>query len=238
VTSALRTSGLWADLAPEDGWALILLSTFLSPNGDVRATSDQMGHALAVPAREARRRLDRLAALRWHGLPVVMTLPKDPAPETLVLSPPLLGYEEDPSPPPPDNTLPFVPAGRDAVIANSRERYARPKDDVERAIARENGWEPVRTEASVQEPEVSTPSRDAVRRLVSLGFEKARADDLVARFGGERVHRQADWLPYRNVRDPVRFLTAAIAGDYEAPRGPRAIRDRGEARTNTGKADS
>lgn len=67
-------------------------------------------------------------------------------------------------------------------------------------------------------PTSTNPEHDSARRLLlAVGVPRDTAADLVARFEADRILRQVQWLPLRKANNPVRFLVAAIEGDYEAP---------------------
>ena len=96
------------------------------------------------------------------------------------------------------------------MIAYSRERYARPRAEVERMIAEQNGW-------ALPEDGADDATAQVRRRLLSLGVSKEQVSLLMDSFDLERIQRQLDWLPYRNARIPSHFIVAAIQGDYEEP---------------------
>lgn len=67
VTPALRTSGLLAQLPDAEAKSLLLLLTFLSPNGRLRASLDEVAEALRTSPDKSRRRVQRLAETRWQA---------------------------------------------------------------------------------------------------------------------------------------------------------------------------
>ncbi|MBV9467648.1 MAG: hypothetical protein JOZ57_00205, partial [Abitibacteriaceae bacterium] len=140
-------------------------------------------------------------------------------------------------------------AGREAVIAHSRQRYARPRREVERLIAQQNGWPlPDEGESDADQTSASAAVADVYvlpehppgqaaylrQQLLRLGVDTQTADDLLRRFGLVRIQRQLQWLPYRRVRNPAGFLIAAIEDNYEAP---LALRHQGWAQQEGAQAD-
>jgi hypothetical protein len=106
-------------------------------------------------------------------------------------------------------------AEREAVIAHSRAKYARPRLEVEREIAELNGWE--------MPEELMTPAEREVAqvrsRLRIVGLSADQASALIEQFELDQITRQLDWLPYRNARNPSGFLVAAVTDDYDPPAG-------------------
>ena len=128
-------------------------------------------------------------------------------------------------------------AHRDTVIAASRKRYARPREEVEAEIARTNGWAyPFLSRAEVyqsqeegkgehglleakEKSQDSDPHAPGLRnRLLTLGVKSEQVEMLLAQYQPERIERQIAWLPARNARNPTAFLLSAIEKDYAPPR--------------------
>ena len=211
VTPALRTSGLLLRIPAEDLRTLLLMLTFLHPNGNVQPSVTELAAAMRVPQAVARHRLRQLANFKWQDRPVVHELRRESGLDAFTPSPRILGTEtvaEVPHVSPP----PILAAGRDAVLAHSRATYARPRQEVEDEIAQRNGWRPIGA-AVVQED-----ASETVRRLQAIGIGRFEAAGLVEEFGEEKVNRQMDWLPLRGARDPARYLVAAVRGGYAPPR--------------------
>ena len=104
---------------------------------------------------------------------------------------------------------------REEVIEVSRRKYGRPRAEVERMIAEQMGWA---KPASNQQSGVTSEISDALKRqLLEVGIDEDRADSLLVDLDRERIRRQLEWLPHRQVRNPIGFLIAAIEHDYEAP---------------------
>lgn len=221
-TSALRTSGLLHALEGEDLKNLLLVLTFLHPNGWCQPTIFELAHAMRVSEAKARNRLGRLGEFQWEGKQILTELSRESgmdgyAPSPLIVEQAISAAEvlEVAEPP-------IVVAGRDAVVALSRERYARPRADVEREIAIQNGW-PLPEEIEAMHLDAATVEEEperagARRRLLGLNVPLAEVDRLLSTYPIERVLQQLLWLPYRNAKSKGRFIVAAIDGDYEEPR--------------------
>ena len=103
---------------------------------------------------------------------------------------------------------------RDEVIALSRERYATPRAEAEAIIAEQLG-------ITSAEPIPEGRKGDAFRVLLEVGIPEPEVRSLLAEFSLESIEAQLTWLPRRGARNPARFLTAAIRGDYASPDDPR-----------------
>jgi len=221
LTPALRTAGLWHALPAEELRTLLLVLTFLTPNGTVCPAVAELSAAMQAPEGKARHRLARLIALTWRGEPLLRELRRESGLDAVTVSPALLAAVDAPpqfkdAPPPPPV------AGREAVIEYSRSRYARPRQEVEAEIARFYGWDESREGEDVdrlrdQEAALPPVQRGLLAQLVRRGVDPEQALALVTERAPEAVQRQLDWLPHRHAKSPARFLVAAIAGDYEAP---------------------
>jgi hypothetical protein len=212
VTPALRTSGLLLAIPAEELRTLLLVMTFLHPNGHVQPSLSELADALRLPQGMARIRLRRLERFQWQDRPLLHELRRESGLHAFVPSTGILGAENVVKSAP-DTHPPIRAAGRDAVVAHSRATYARPRKEVEEEMARLNGWKPINAPSG-------DPEADAlVGRLVAAGLGRWEASGLIESFGKERVRRQLDWLPYRNARDPVRFLAVAVRDDYDPPKG-------------------
>ena len=217
LSPTLRTSGLLQALPAEDLKHLILLLTFLSPNGDCAPAISQVADALQTTETAIRARLAHLTAFLWQGEPIVRILPRETGMDAVTLSSHLIAFQHDP--PASFNTRPPITAvGREAIIAHSRAIYARPRTDVEREIAEQMGWD---YPATADEEAICTPVEYAVttlrRRLLTVGVAKEQADALLSRYELADIEQQLDWLPYRHAKIPAKFVVAAIMGRYEVP---------------------
>jgi len=223
IAPMFRTTGLLRALPAEDLKILILILTFLSPNGDLLPTVQQLADALRVPEGSLRQRLTRLSAFKWHGERVIQVLSRESGMDAVTISSHLITIEHD-TPTTFDARPAIQAAGREAVIEHSRSVYARPRAEVERDIAERMGWElPVATTEQADrtpEEEATTSLRN---RLRLIGVPKEHVDDLLARFDHVRIEQQLQWLPYRHAKMPAKFIVAAIMGNYEAPPALRSV---------------
>ena len=71
VQPALRTSGLLTALPEREVKSLLLLLTFLTPNGRINPTTSQIAEAFHLPEFVVRSRLGKLTAFRWQGERIV-----------------------------------------------------------------------------------------------------------------------------------------------------------------------
>jgi len=74
LTSALRTSGLWHALPPDELRDLTLLLTFLTPNGRIQPTLPELAGAMRASHVQTRARMLRLSRRVWSGQPLVTEL--------------------------------------------------------------------------------------------------------------------------------------------------------------------
>lgn len=233
LNASLRTSGLLRALPAEDAKSLLFVLTYLSPNGHMQPSAYQLAGAmgLSVPAAEGRMR--RLTRPAWQGRPLLVALARADGAEAYTPAPFLVAVTARDGLPgtggggqafPPG----YRPAGHDAIMARTREQYARPREEVEREIARRYGWDVPGEMATPGERERA----ELRNRLEACGIGRFEADGLLERFGRERVERQLEWLPYRNAQRPGRYLAAAIEGDYAPPLAARLRQAAGQdART-------
>jgi len=105
-------------------------------------------------------------------------------------------------------------AGREAVIAYSRARYANPREEVERIIAEQYGHDPAELGDG--------PEAVARRQLSGLGVPRDTVNALLTEHSLEEITDQLKWLPLRGAKSPARFVVAAVQGDYAPPVGVRA----------------
>ncbi len=209
LTSALRTSGLLLALPAEDIKNLLFLLSFVTPNGHVLPSVQELAAAMHVSEAKVRMRMQRLCQFEWQGQPLASEITRETGMDGYTLSREAVAVEEAAQPPMETAAPPLPPtAGREAVIAYSRQHYTRPRAEVERQIAEQMGW----TEKAVEGPE-----GEVRRRLIAMGVTREQIDALLARHSLEDIQRQLDWLPYRHAKSPVRFLIAAIEGSYEPP---------------------
>jgi hypothetical protein len=210
VTPTLRTSGLLRALTDEAARSLLLLLTFLTPNGHIQPTVSEIADVLGVSERKARERLHRLVAVRWYGEPVAIELPRETGMDAFALSPSILTHVEPPQEDGDVVTLPIPPASsREEVIAHSRAAYGTPRAEAERLVAEQLGIPPGEME--------DTPEGEARRQMYAYGVPRDVIERLITNYPLDRIRRQIEWLPQRNAKSPGRFLIAAIENAYVAP---------------------
>ena len=101
------------------------------------------------------------------------------------------------------------PTVRDAIYAQNRALYAKPRAEVEREVMRLLGHAP--------EESGDTPDGDVRRRLSRVGVTAEDIERLVSSYPLEAMTDQLDWLPQRNAKNPARFVVAAVENGYEPP---------------------
>ena len=221
LTKTLRTSGFVMVLPPEDLKSLLVMLTFLSPNGHCTVMVQQLATAFHLSLGKTRVRMNRLVDFRWLGQPIIRYHKEKSGVETYALMPGFLPVVEERVQRPATPRFKAMP--REVVVEHSRRKYNRPRAEVEAEIARLNNWKLPEEENSLVETqsppkEMLDPQQAATRqKLLSAGLLPEHADDLLARFDQVRIERQLMWLPHRNVRKPAGFLLAAIKDNYAAP---------------------
>ncbi len=217
LTSALRTSGLWSALPPDELRDLTLLLTFLSPNGRVQPTLPELAGAMQASHAQTRARMLRLSRRMWRGQPLIVELNRQSGLDAYLPGRHLLGSLQVPetAPAAAQTTLIEPRAGREALIAYSRARYATPRAEVEADIARRMGWGAPAFEDDP--PGVAEEKRVLYDKLSEQGMSKSQALDVLGRFDLAVVRRQLEWMPHRAAKNPSRYLQAAIENNYEAP---------------------
>jgi len=214
LTDRVRTSGLWRALTPEDAKTLVFLLSFITPNGWCRPTLPELADAMGTSCPKAKGRLDRLVQGRWQGQPLAELLARPDGLDAYLPGRRLVDHEEIAKPEPPQ-AAPLRTPGREAVVAYSRARYAKTREEVERQIGEMMGWAP--PDFAGEDPAVAAGKRQAFKAMTDVGMPKEQALDLLARFDLGDVERQISWLPQRNAKNPARFLAAAIEGNYDRP---------------------
>jgi hypothetical protein len=214
LTEHVRTSGFWNTLTAEDFQTLLLMLTFLTPNGWCRPTLPELAQAMQVSHAKARGRLHRLTQTKWQGQPLVTVLSRPDGLDAYLPGRHLLAHESAPVDEPPQSA-PIRTAGREAVIAYSRARYTKGREEVEREIAQRMGWAP--PDFTGEDPAVVEGKQRAYQAITNFGLPKEQALDLLARFDLGAIESQIAWLPSRSAKNPARFLAAAIEGGYDPP---------------------
>jgi hypothetical protein len=212
VLPALRTSGLLKALPAAEFKTLLCLLTFLSPNGEISPSLPEMATAMGVSEREMRDRMERLCAFSWQGKALIMCVARETALPAYTLVPDVLvahehmAYSEEATAPP------MRAVSREVLIAQSRERYARPRAEVEQEIEQQ-----FQRGTGLPEIDEDEALADLRRRLIAVGVANEQVSILFSRYDSQAIAQQLDWLPYRHANSPARYLFAAIQNDYQAP---------------------
>ena len=214
LTDRVRTSGLWRALTPEDFKTLLLLFTYVSPNGWCRPTLPELAEAMEVSHGKAKGRMERLTRTSWQGQPLATLLARPDGLDAYLPGRRLVDHVEI-AEPEPSQAAPLRTPGREAVVAYSRARYAKTREEVERQIGEMMGWTP--PDFAGEDPAVAEGKRQAFKAMTDVGMPKEQALDLLGRFDLGVVESQIAWLPQRNAKNPARFLAAAIEGGYDRP---------------------
>lgn len=223
MTAALRTSGLLRVLPPDELRDLVLLLTFITPNGRIQPTLPEFAEAMQLSQMQARSRMLRLTRREWRGKPLVRELIRQNGLDAYLPGRHLVDSQEEAH-----EALSAVPpvvfteprAGRETLIAASRARYATPRAEVEADIARRMGWAPPLFED--EEPGVAEEKGQLYEKLSEQGLPKDKALDILSRFDLARVRSQMEWMPHRGAKNPARYLVAAIENNYDPPVAVRA----------------
>jgi hypothetical protein len=128
-------------------------------------------------------------------------------------------------------------ARREDVIAVSRQKYARPRAEVEREIAQMMGWDQPPYTPAPTLPEIAEEARRLLSRLregkngsvlikaehalKSLGLSADEVHALLSSRSLERILQQIAWLPQRRPRYPAILLRHAIEKNWGPPRPSR-----------------
>ena len=217
LTKTLRTSGFLMALPPEDFKSLLMMLTFLSPNGHCTVMVQQLATAFHLSPHKTRARMNRLVEFRWLEQPIIRYHKAESGVETYALMPGFVPVIEEQVQRSPAPLLKAVP--REVVIEHSRRKYARTRAEVEAEIAKLNNWKPIGEKMSVEAKPLNPQTAKVREKLIQAGLLEQQADDLLDRYDVPRIERQLEWLPLREARSPVGFLLSAIKNDYEAPPG-------------------
>jgi hypothetical protein len=211
VMPALRTSGFLSALSDEQAKLLLWLLTSLTPNGRLFAPVSLLAKEMGISEETVRRKMAALTGASWDGEPIARHLTDDGMVERYVVSNRLLGQENLPMPSPfLHQSSPGLRSIRDAVLSHSRQRYGRPREQVEQYILHHQLGHDERETAQ-------TPEGDLYRRLISVGVSREAAARLLETENPIEIRQQLDWLPQRAARDPARYLVAAVKGRYAPP---------------------
>jgi len=210
ITPHLRTSGLLASLPGEEVKSLLAVLTCITANGRIEPSLPEVAGALNVSESTARERLLRLQTFLWQGEPLLHSRQRELGLDVYAPAPGLIARQEEETAEPPVAVEPVrVAAHRDAIIAHSRENYARPRAEVERIIAEQMGHH--------KEEDVDTPEGSARRRLRALGVPTEFVEQIIQQHPLAVIEEQLDWLGHRHAKNPARLILAAIENRYEPP---------------------
>lgn len=231
VSETLRTSGLLASLPEREAKNLLWLLTYLHPNGRLFAPVSLLARDMGIALGDARKQFLALARIQWQGSPLVRHLSGDTT-ERFTLGNQVLGEETL------DTSLPIplpeksnhgTTGHRESIVEASRERYARPRLEVEKIVLEQMGYHP--------EENSDTPEGEVRRGLRSLGIDRDQIDELIEEFGIEACHRQVRWMPLRGAKNPARYVVAAIQENYSPPRGLRPYESESTQEEDLGEED-
>lgn len=227
LTKAVRTSGLWLALPSEDAKNFLLLLTFLTANGDCSPTVHQLSHAMQVAVAKVHKRMQRLTSFIWQGEPLVRFFKRPSGLDAYSPNPKLFSIEHREEKNYQEHTSAALQAaGREAVVAFSREHYTHPRVEVEASINQQLGHREASSAAIKEESEYEQTRQ----QLLAVGLTDEQAAHLLESFHLVRIRRQLAWLAYRQARNKAGLLIAAIEDDYEAP---PALRRKPEPVENT-----
>ncbi len=213
VSETLRTSGLLAALPEREAKNLLWLLTYLHPNGRLFAPVSLLARDMGLSERDVRKQFRALTTVDWQDAPLVRHLTQDTT-ERFTLGNQVLGEETlDTSVPLPLPELTRSTGHREAIVQVSRERYGRPRLEVEKLILEQMGYHP--------EENSDTPEGEVRRGLRNVSIPREQINELIEEFGIEACLRQVKWLPLRGAKNPSRYVVAAIQENYSPPRGLR-----------------
>ena len=234
LTPLLRTSGLLLALPPEEVKSLLFVLSFVTPNGQIAPTLLELADAMRQSPARTHALLLRLVRRTWQTHPLAYERRRDSGLTVFTLAPHLFAMRHEPaadtlSPPPlPPAALEGAATHREAVLARSRAAYARPREEVEAEIARLNGWEypfvPLGQRPGFDPATGSTPALPEDEQTAELrqqmrvaGMAEDTITGLLSRYDRDKIRQQLAWLPYRQAKDPARFLYSAIVHAYVEP---------------------
>ena len=162
LTPALRTSGFLSAIEPEELHSLLVLLSFLSPDGRLVAFTLSLAQALGTSPAKARVRFERLCETRWLGQPIVFATQRGDGLDGFATVPGFIPLVEEP---PHDENGPVIRVvPREAVIAHSRRTYARTCGEVERAIESMMNWKKPQPSSLTRSGTPPTPTPRLSRR--------------------------------------------------------------------------
>jgi len=228
ITPALRTSGFLSAIEPEELHSLLVLLSFLSPDGRLMAFTLSLAQALGTSPAKTRARFEHLCEARWLGQPIVFATQHGDGLDGFAPTPGFIPLVEEPQHDEDGPVIRVVP--REAVIAHSRRTYARTRGEVEAEIESMMNWKKPQLLQQGTSPQRATPppaitppavnpeQAELHAQLLEVGLLPEQADDLLKRYDALRIRRQLAWLPRRRAKNAAGYLLAAIKDDYAAPR--------------------
>ncbi|WP_394793117.1 hypothetical protein [Armatimonas sp.] len=212
----LRLSGLLRVLPPDLLQIFVALLTFQGAMGEVRAVVESLAETLGLHPDQVQQRLQLLAAYTFDGAPLIFpsSLDASSSAEQAYSLSKRVGVPVDITPPEPATEKPYRAVPREEIVQRSRERYATPRAEAEVIVAEQLGNTP-------PEPIPEGREGEAYKAMLAVGVPEHEVRKLLAEFPIESIEIQLEWLPARGARNPARFLTAAIRGDYASPDTPR-----------------
>jgi hypothetical protein len=208
----LRHSGLLRVMPPELLQVFIGLLTFHDSMGEVKASAQMLAEALNLHPDQVEQRLHILSTYAFDGAGMIFetTLPWDEKGYSLSKR---VGVPVDIAPKPSPLALsekPYRPVPREVITERSRRKYGTPRAEAEALVTEQLGITP-------PEPIPEGKAGDAYKALVAVGIIDQEARNLLAEYPIEVIEAQIEWLPVRGARNPARFLSAAIRGNYALP---------------------
>jgi hypothetical protein len=208
----LRHSGLLRVMPLELLQVFIALLTFHDTMGEVKASVLMLSEALNLHPDQVEQRLHILSTYAFDGAGMVFetTLPSDEKGYSLSKR---VGVPVDIAPREPalpTSQKPYRPVPREVIVERSRKKYGTPRAEAEALVAEQLGVMPPESL-----PEGS--SGDLYKAMLAVGIIDQEARNLLLENPLEVIESQIEWLPVRGARNPARFLSAAIRGNYAPP---------------------
>ncbi len=213
LTPFARTSGFLRELSGAQSRILLAVFTYLTANGHVYVTANQVAEALGVPTPLAAAWLWRFARRRFRGVPIIHVVERELGANVFTIAHPLVKHVIWPAKSEPP--VIFRVAGRRAIVAHSRAKYAQSAQAVLPLVMRQLGHH--------HEEAPDTPEARVWEELrhLKIGREDIRA--LIDTFGVGRILQQLAWLPERYTKNRAKTLVASLLKDAPAPRRIRDV---------------
>jgi hypothetical protein len=216
VLPNLAECGLLSALSGVQAKVLLAMLAQTPHSGSPRTTAHLVARKLHIPAPIAGAWLLAFSRMRFKGMPVVHRMRSDNGLVFYVLDNSLFEHRDRPDLRGDDSTV--TTPNREAVMAHTRENFARPRPEVEQDVLLQLGHHP--------EEQLDTPEAMIWSEMRYLGFERDDILALIERFGVERVRRQILWLPKRRTRNRARTLVETVIRDDGPPKRLRDVLNR------------